>query len=203
MIIHSGCCLRPSYYRAATSAVIWPLLPVITVTPRRVIYCADSSCNVPLFPRSQGIRNKAVSSFPFLLFYPFASLPWTTSRIFWKKNEHFGERWSVNGWGTFIKAIRLTIDIYLGINFENFQKFISCASYSKIMKLDQRDFNEVVEIGYVTCIIYTEINFSSPCNFIKENFSNKEESTYTMVVKNICTSSYFSSKHSFLFRHVL
>lgn len=93
----------------------------------------------------------------------------------------------------------MTIDIYLGINFENFQKFISCASYSKIMKLDQRDFNEVVEIGYVTCIIYTEINFSSPCNFIKENFSNKEESTYTMVVKNICTSSYFSSKHSFLF----
>lgn len=49
-----GCTVR----KAATSAVavVWPPLPVITVTPRRVIYCVDFSCN-PFFhvPREYAI----------------------------------------------------------------------------------------------------------------------------------------------------
>lgn len=75
MIIHSGCCLRPSYYRVHSA--------------KGCDFCgrgcmaatASDNCNAskdyllrrflvqPLFPRSQGIRNNAVSSFPFL-FYP-------------------------------------------------------------------------------------------------------------------------------------
>lgn len=59
--VHRGQRLRsPRHYRA----VIWhrPTLLVITVTPRRVIYCVDSNVQ-PLFPHSLGIDNNDVSSF--------------------------------------------------------------------------------------------------------------------------------------------
>lgn len=59
--VHRGQRLRsPRHYRA----VIWhrPTLLVITVTPRRVIYCVDSNVQ-PLFPHSLRIDNNDVSSF--------------------------------------------------------------------------------------------------------------------------------------------
>lgn len=58
--VHRGQRLRsPRHY----CAVIWhrPTLLVITVTPRRVIYCVDSNVQ-PLFSHSLGIDNNDVSS---------------------------------------------------------------------------------------------------------------------------------------------
>lgn len=80
-----GCTVR----KAATSAVavVWPPLPVITVTPRRVIYCVDFSCN-PFFhvPREYAIT----------LCHRFPSFFYPLHPFLEQHREFFGRKMSIS-----------------------------------------------------------------------------------------------------------
>lgn len=132
--VHRGQRLRsPRHYRA----VIWhrPTLLVITVTPRRVIYCVDSNVQ-PLFPHSLGIDNNDVSSFflsfSFVSVYPFFVL----HREFFRKNGYFqaqtASKYRSKDWIDILSSFLLDKWIIYSPKYRD----IFCFSESLLLKID-------------------------------------------------------------------